>query len=259
METPNPTTPEMAQQIWGKVQYWRQRADELGASHTSNSRTSFVLSGNTGAIRCILVDNSARIFWLSLTDYPKLIDIYPTAVFDVDDRSIPPLSRVAGQALKDMLERDAVEVAPPVRALYGFVTDSRIVAVTFTKEVGEPSPTDRAKLGLEEDTYVADDEAFGRLCPATSDSAAWYSQFWELQERGTVVRLSERANHLPEEVWWRRVGMQTWMEFDATDSQLPTFIVGERYRSWLVASNTPALRTHKGRLNLRQARRGWFL
>jgi hypothetical protein len=258
METPD-ATPELAWDIWKRLDYWQRRAGKLGASKTHNNRTSFDLSGNTGVLRCMLHSEGARVFWLSLAGHPEHVDVYPYEILNADDRSLPPLSAVAGHALKDMLERDAVEVVPPVKALYGFVVNNRIVAITFTKDVGESSLTDRTQLGLEEETYVADSEAFNRLCPATDDRVVWYSQFWELKERNAVVELSERMYNLPGEVWRRHIGMETWLEVEATDGRLPAFIVGSSYRLWLVASNTPALQVEANKqASLRQPLREWF-
>jgi hypothetical protein len=258
-----PTTAELSQEIWDKLLQWQERAVELGATKLpGDGTTRFMLSGNQGALRVTRFDdeNFISVFWNTLLEAgSRNIHVYQDKVcYGRGVNDFPALDSVRGQALSDMLEASVVEVATPVQALYGFVAQDRLVALVYTSEIYQSSLTDREMLGLDIELNVVDGEAFGQICPANGDRAAWYSQFWQLQQRGSVVKLSERANSLPAEIWSRLDGKQLSFEFEAGDGQSPAFVVGEPYVLWHFASNSPA--SYKGKKNkdMKVPLRGWF-
>lgn len=174
--------------------------------------------------------------------------------FEGDLEQLPDLS--AQLDLADGLAIMLSELVP-----YGWAKEGKIIAVVYGSEVDTVEMNGMTVNAHGIDCYVLEGQELPEELKMGEDTKEWAERVWQLIQQDKLVRLTDRINNLPEEVWAKSDGIhQPWLEFEANDGQLPAFVTGQRYVFWHPMEKFPeqVLSGARAEAGAQNPLRGWF-
>lgn len=157
---------------------------------------------------------------------------------------------------------ESLAIAPNCQVPYGYIEDGVVTTLLFCGGLDEDETLGYVRYLFGLDSYVLEGYRLPNELHSLPGSLGkpWFERFWRLVEEGRVVRLSDRLNNLPGEVWSIIDTTGLAILLDAVDDKLPTLVAGMPYRVWHISEREPQERFSdpRGPVGYFQKCRGWF-